>query len=329
MCTPGASCRLVAGCGRVTESGGRTPMDKEEHVLDPYQPHEPESRAVAVNLLKGGSGKTTTAINLARELAHRNGQALVIDLDDNGHMTLNLGYEDLYASADDEEDNHAKSVIVEGADPREHIVSVADGLDLFPAHEDLETVQSALKEATMGTTRLKKNIVDPLLGDEYDYIIVDCPANRGKLNDNAMYATENIILPLRPENGYESGLTNTMNRLVKEAREYFDLNILAVVPTDLRARIDYDTRDRSLLEELNGLSNADAIIPNFARLTESDWQDIDDGDYDGPLPGIRHRSAIDKAHDVGKPLRDYDSDCDQLPYYAELAAIVETGEVVR
>lgn len=303
--------------------------NKPPGVLEPYESIDPEPRAVAVNLLKGGSGKTTTAINLARELAHRNEQALIVDLDDNGHMTLNLGYEDIYASADDEEDNHAKDVIVDGDDPREHIVSVAEGLDLFPAHEDLETVQSALKEATMGTTRLKKNIVDRLLGDEYDYIVVDCPANRGKLNDNAMYATGNIILPLRPENGYESGLTNTMNRLVKEAREYFDLNILAVVPTDLRARIDYETRDRSLLEELNNLGNADTIIPNFARITDEDWQAIDAGDYDGPLPGIRHRGAIDKAHDVGKPLRDHNPECDQLPYYAELAAIVEAGEVIR
>lgn len=304
-------------------------QNKPSEVLEPYESIDPEPRAVAVNLLKGGSGKTTTAINLARELAHRNEQALIVDLDDNGHMTLNLGYEEIYASADDEEDNHAKDVIVDGDDPREHIVSVTEGLDLFPAHEDLETVQSALKEATMGTTRLKKNIVDRLLGDEYDYIVVDCPANRGKLNDNAMYAAGNIILPLRPENGYESGLTNTMNRLVKEAREYFDLNILAVVPTDLRARIDYDTRDRSLLEELNNLGNADTIIPNFARITDKDWQAIDAGDYDGPLPGIRHRGTIDKAHDVGKPLRDHDPECDQLPYYAELAAIVEVGEVVR
>ncbi|MFC4553492.1 MULTISPECIES: ParA family protein [Halorussus] len=303
--------------------------DTHAEILTPYDSINSEPRAVAINLLKGGSGKTTTAINLSRELAHRNERALVVDLDDNGHMTLNLGYEDIYASADDEEDNHAKDVIVDGDDPRDHIVSVAGGLDLFPAHEDLESVQSDLKEATMGTTRLKKNLVDPLLGDDYDYIIVDCPANRGKLNDNAMYATGNIILPLRPENGYESGLSNTMNRLVKEAREYFDLDILAVVPTDLSGRIDHATRDRQLLKELNGRENASKFIPNFARLTEADWEAVDAGEYEGPLPGIRHRSAIDKAHDAGQPLRDYDVDCDQLGYYAELAAIVESGEVAR
>ena len=305
-------------------------MAQSEHtgVLDPYDSIDTEPRAVAVGVLKGGFGKTTTALNLARELAHRNERALVVDLDDNGHMTLNLGFEDVYKSGS-EDDNHAKDVIVDGDNPQDYIVSVAGGLDLFPAHEDLESVQSDLKEATMGTTRLKKNLVTPLLGETYDYIVVDCPANRGKLNDNAMYATGNIMLPLRPENGYESGLTNTMQRLVKEAREYFDLDILAVTPTDLRGRIDHETRDRSLLQALNSLGNASSLVPNFARLTADDWESVDAGTYGGPLPGIRHRGAIDKAHDVGLPLRDHDPECDQLEYYAELAAIAECGEVVR
>jgi chromosome partitioning protein len=288
-----------------------------------------EPRAVSVGILKGGFAKTTTALNLARELAHRNERALVVDLDDNGHMTLNLGFEDRYNSTDGDGGNHAEAVLLEGDDPREYVVNVAEGLDLFPAHEDLESVQSALKEATMGTTRLKRDLVDPLLGEEYDYIVIDCPANRGKLNDNAMYATGNLIIPLRPENGYETGLTNTLDRLVQEAREYFDLNILAVVPSDLRKRIDQSTRDRKLLREITTRDAIDHLVPNFAYLSEEDWAAIDDGDYDDDLPGIRYRAAIDDAHQEGVPLRDYDPGCDQLGAYDELAAIVERGEVTR
>ena len=152
-----------------------------------------EPRAVSVGILKGGFAKTTTALNLGRELAHRNGRALVVDLDDNGHMTLNLGFEDEYNAGEDG-DNHAEAVLIDREDPRDYIVNVTEGLDLFPAHENLESVQSALKEATMGTTRLKEDLVDPLLGEEYDYVVVDCPANRGKLNDNAMYATGNLVI---------------------------------------------------------------------------------------------------------------------------------------
>ncbi|MFC5134769.1 MULTISPECIES: ParA family protein [Haloferacaceae] len=286
---------------------------------------ETEPRAVSVGVLKGGFGKTTTAINTARELAHRNGSALVIDLDDNGHMTRQLGFEDEFTSGV----NHTQRVLVDSEEPIQYITNVVDGLDLFPAHTELESVENELRNATMGSARLRKHLVDPLLGDEYDYIVVDCPANRGKLNDNAMYATRNIIIPLKPESGYDSGLSNTIQRLVEEAREYFELNILAVTPTALNSRIDQDTRDRGLLEQLNSLDIADEIIPSYARITHEEWDAIDVGEYEGGLPGIRFRGAIDAAHDAALPVRDYDESCDQLENYAELAQIVEQGGIDR
>lgn len=284
---------------------------------------ETEPRAVSVGVLKGGFGKTTTALNTARELAHRNSTALLVDLDDNGHMTRQLGFEDEYAG----DPVHPRHVLVDGDDPQEHIVNVADGLDLFPSHAELEDVEDKLRTSTMGSARLKKYLVDPLLGDEYDYIVVDCPANRGKLNDNAMYATGNIMIPLKPETGYDTGLSNTIERLVKEAREYFDLDILAVVPTALNGRIDQNTRDRGLLEKLNSLENADQLVPPFARITDEEWSAIDNGGFDGELPGIRFRGSIDGANMGGVPLRDYDPECDQLKHYDELARIAEHGGI--
>mgnify|MGYP000308786389 FL=1 len=114
-----------------------------------------------------------------------------------------------------------------------------------------------------------------------------------------------------------------------DAREYFDLNILSVVPTDLSTRIDQDTRDRALLREMTTREAVAKHVPNFAYLSESDLEKVDNGGYDGPLPGIRHRAAIDNANDEGVPLRDYDSECEQLACYDELAQIVETGGVAR
>lgn len=288
-----------------------------------------QPRAVSVGMLKGGQAKTTTSLNLARELAHRNSRALVVDLDDNGHLTNSLNHTTYYES----DVNHAERVLVDAQDPREYTVNVTAGLDLFPAHEDLEGVETQLKNAQMGTTRARKNLVDPLLGSEYDYVVFDCPANRGKLNDNAMYATGNLIIPLRPESGFRSGITNTANRLVREANQYFELEILAVVPSDLSESINDDRRDRELLEHINDPERPRIAerVPSFARLTTEDWSRIDD-DYpawrsENSLPGIRHRASIDKANDEGLPLRDYDPGCDQLACYGELARIVEQGEV--
>lgn len=281
-------------------------------------------RAVAVNVLKGGFGKSTVAINLARELAERHSRALLVDLDDNGHTTFNLGYRDRY-----ETENHVHNVLLDGADPTDAIASVTDSLDLFPSHEDLEEVETNLRSAMASSQRLFRHVVQPLLGDIYDYIVVDTPANRGKLNDNALFATKNLIVPLRPESGWESGITQTNKRLIQEAQQYFDLELLALVPTDLSERLDQETRDRNLLQAINSRDELGAYVPNFAHLSAADWKTIDAGEYNGELPGIRHRASIDKAHRARKPLRDFDPECDQLRCYAELAHIVEQGEVVR
>lgn len=282
------------------------------------------SRAIAINVLKGGFGKSTTAINLARELAERNDRVLLVDLDDNGHTTFNLGYRDRY-----EGENHVQNVLLDGRDPLDFIVPVVEDLDLFPSHEALEEVETNLKSAMASSQRLFRNVVDPLLGEVYEYIVVDTPANRGKINDNALFATKNLMVPLRPESGWESGITQTNKRLIQEAQQYFDLKLLALVPTDLSERLDQNTRDRNLLQAINSRGALEPFVPNFAHLSESDWEAIDAGEYDGELPGIRHRASIDKAHRARTPLRDFDPLCDQLEYYDELAQIVEQGGVIR
>lgn len=292
--------------------------------MDKKESSTKSPRAVAVNVLKGGFGKSTTAINLARELAERNDRVLLIDLDDNGHTTFNLGHRDQYEGQD-----HLRQVLLDGENPMDHIVSITNNFDLLPSHESLEEVETNLKSAMASSQRLHRNVVDPLLGKTYSYIVVDTPANRGKLNDNALFATKNLIIPLRPESGWESGITQTNKRLIQEAQQYFDLKLLALVPTDLSERLDQDTRDRNLLYAINSRDELAPFVPNFARLTEADWEAIDNGSYDKALPGIRHRASIDKAHRSMKPLRDYDPECDQLKCYEELAEIVEVGGVVQ
>lgn len=286
-----------------------------------------EPRAVAVTLLKGGIGKSTTATNTARELAHRGHETLLIDLDPNGHATTSLGLDDAFGA-----DTHLGDVLIEEThEASELIRSTEYGIDVLPSNDEIESVEDDLGGVMMGTARLKNNVVDPLLGETYDYVVIDCPAARGKLNDNALYAAQNMILPLRPDSGALSGLDKTIERLIQPARDHFELEILAVAPTDLSDRIDQDRSTRKLIEPLVRSENIRPRVPNFAYVEPEFFDAVDEGEWDEPLPkpGIRHRAAIDNAIREGMPVRDYDDTCDQLACYEELAAIVERGEVIR
>ncbi|AUV84685.1 ParA family protein (plasmid) [Salinigranum rubrum] len=287
-----------------------------------------EPRAVSLVVLKGGVGKSTTSINLVRELANRGHDALLVDLDPNGHSTTSLGLGEVFYA-----DEHIGDVLLDSgdADPSDVIVDSGYEFDVLPSNDQIEDVEQGLRDVMMGTARLRERVVEPLLGDAYDYIIVDCPASRGKLNDNALYATQNMILPLRPESGALSGLEKTVRRLIQPAREHFDLEVLAVATTDLKDRLDHDRPTRQLIEALVRRDNLRKKLPNFAYVDPAFFDAVDAGEWDDdlPKPGIRHRDVIDRALRENMPVRDLDPSCDQLECYGELAEIVETGEVVR
>ncbi|QFU81739.1 ParA family protein [Natronorubrum aibiense] len=292
---------------------------------------ETEPRAVSVVILKGGVGKSTTSMNLARQLAER-GETLFADLDPNGHATNGLGFEDAYQG-----EINLGDVILEGtATPHDLIQPTEHGFDLLPSSNTLEDVEKDLAGAMQGSARVKSKIVDPLLGEQYDYIVFDCPAYPGMLNNNALVATGNVMIPIEPGSSSIGGYKRTMERLIEPAREYIDVDVLAVVPNKLSDRIDQQTEDRELLENLNTASYEvnpgqplSEAVPSFARITATEFEQIDAGEIPAPKPGIRRRSSLSRSLQENKPLQEYDPESDQIEHYAELAAIVANGGIDR
>jgi len=281
-------------------------------------------RAVSVCMLKGGVGKSTIAVNLARHLAAMDHDVLLLDLDPNGHASVGLGFDDRYHDTDES----VGDVLFGDVAPEAVVYDTDFGFDLLPSTEDLEQVE---REIVVGdvfqpSALLKREVVDPLLGETYDYVVTDSPAYRSRLTDNALVATTNLVLPLAPGNEAMAGLERTIERQISPLRQHLDVDVLALVPNMLGGRIDQRTQDRQLLERLNAHETLQDRIPNFARIT--DWAAVDDGTV-SPSPGIRDRTSITKAYGARQPLLDYDPDCDQLPCFDELAHVVEAGEVVR
>lgn len=308
-----------------------------------------EPRAVGIPMLKGGFGKSTMANALTDALSRRGHRSLLLDLDPDGHLSTGLGYYERDADKPD-----LRNVLLGDASPSTVIHETEYGFDIVPA-VNLEEVNKDLgrDEVIRSDEQLATHFVEPLLGDEYDYIIMDLPGTRNKLTNNALVAARNVILPLAPVSEALNGIRQTSTKLIGPLRQYMEIEVLAVVPNSLRQRLDQATTDRELLESmntseqfaayleagrhadtdgssLNGIDPEtvfDTHIPEFARITADEWEQIDQGDMETPKVPIRHRSAFTRAYRERCPVSEYDPECDQLQYFDELARIVEEGGI--
>ena len=274
---------------------------------------------VAVSLLKGGVGKSTIALNIADRLAARGHETVLIDLDKDGHMTTQLGYDDAY----DREANLGDALI-DGEDPRELLIETEFGVSLLPSSDELENVETRLKDERFADVKLRRNVVEPLIENGFDYVVIDAAGGRGKLSDNALIAVQSVIVPLIPRAGSINGLNKMISRQISPIRENIGLDILAVTPNMIRETMGQHNEHRTLVENLN--REFGSFIPKYARIDPETFDALDDPARsvdDIPKPGIRERTAISRAFKQGMPVSAFDEDCDQIPKFDHLADLVE------
>jgi chromosome partitioning protein len=142
---------------------------------------------------KGGTGKTTTTVNLGATLSSSLGhRVLLVDLDAQGSASSHLGCnsgDDILTSAD---------VLFHDL-PAEAAVAPSDvqGLDLMPGGIELAHSDLVLADMPFREERLKKAL-DPLRS-EYDFILIDCAPSLSLLPVNALLAADGFLVPLLPE----------------------------------------------------------------------------------------------------------------------------------
>ncbi len=147
-------------------------------------------RIIAITNIKGGVGKTTTAVNLAYLCAAGGWTTLLWDLDAQGGATYALGCEEQeHASA-------RKLVAGKRELPELILASGHPGLDLLPADFSYRNFAVHLARRRHPTERLLK--MSRSLREIYAALFLDCPAGISLLSENVLRAADAVIVPLVP-----------------------------------------------------------------------------------------------------------------------------------
>lgn len=185
---------------------------------------------ITVAVIKGGTGKTTTAAALAQAAKAADKRVLAIDLDPQANLTFTL--------AADQNEQGSYQLLHETA-PQQLIQHTEQGIDVIAASPDLATERTQPASAK----RLQEAI-EPLKR-KYDYIIIDTPPTMGELTFNALQAATGLIIPLEVDNYSLQGLYQITDIAHQMQRHNPKLKILGTVLTryDNRPKINRYLKD--------------------------------------------------------------------------------------
>ncbi|MDQ3641844.1 MAG: AAA family ATPase [Actinomycetota bacterium] len=257
----------------------------------------PLPRIMAIANQKGGVGKTTTAVNLGAALAELGYRVLVVDLDPQGNATTGLGINarNLQSSIYD--------VLLNDMSLEDCIEPTAvRNLFLAPAMIDLAGAEIELVPAFSRELRLRRALVE--LGDEYDFVMIDCPPSLGLLTVNGLAAATEVVVPIQCEYYALEGLGQLLRNVELVQRNLNPpLDLGAIILTMFDARTKLSDQVAKEVRQHFGPKVCRNIVPRTVRLSE--------------------------APSFGQPIIVFDSTSRGAIAYRELAKEVSGGETRR
>ena len=281
-----------------------------------------DAARVCVTNAKGGTGKTTVAINVAGALNARGRDVLFVDLDPQGNATEGLGLVEAYDATpptlfdvltDASKRHVANDLLVEHAE-----------MDVLPANIDMLQAETELTIASLvarmhdrpdlaagvdALAQLSINVdpgdvtgshalgaldetLDAIEGD-YDYIIVDSPPFYGKLTDTGIFATRHVIVPALTEATSERAIELLIDQIAAlEGQVGIQVSTVGVVAN----RVEKTNEDQTMLRWLN------EVFSDF------------------PVWEVRKRVSLQRAFSAGTSIFEYENTVDMEDVFLEIAA---------
>jgi len=241
---------------------------------------------------KGGVGKTTSALNVASELAQAGHPTLLIDADPQGNATSGLGVA--------KEGHPGTYELLMRQVPLTAAAqsSAVPGLDVVAGGRDLAGAEVELAEAEGRYVRLARS----LNGHHYRYVIIDSPPSLGFLSLNGLVAASEVVIPVQCEYYALEGLSALFEVLRKVKKSLNpDLDILGVLITmyDKRLRLSDSVVAEVRRHFPEQLFNT--MIPRNVRLAEAPSYGEPIGKFDRFSKGARaYQKLAKEVHEASQ-----------------------------
>lgn len=184
-------------------------------------------RRIAVSLSKGGTGKSTTATNLAHGLALSGSTVLLIDTDTQGQVAQILGKEPTVGLAE---------LIAETVTPNEALYQARDNLWILAGGRQLGGVKRLIAQKEFGSEKVMVKSLSSY-NDYFDYIIVDTSPGWDALTINVLFYVQEVLSPVSLEVLAIKGLVEFEERMADIQEYHTNLKLRYVVPTFLDGRV--------------------------------------------------------------------------------------------
>lgn len=218
---------------------------------------------ISIFNLKGGVGKSSTALNLGAALMTSGKRVLLIDNDVQGNLTAALG------NTPAELKNTLAKLLLAAIDTPEDlelhlprsILHTESGMDLVPANRRLSDAAARLQvmqlsqyntvgDVTAPCEKMMDCVVEHLRGS-YDYIIIDCGLKHELLTVNALAASDYCIVPVQAHFLASEGIPDVL-KLVQSVQARFNprLKIAGILLTMYQSRPQLCQSVRSSVSEI-------------------------------------------------------------------------------
>lgn len=236
-------------------------------------------RTIALINQKGGTGKTTSTVNLAAALGELGERVLVVDVDPQADASKWLGV------TRSEDDRSLFEVFLESKPLAPLVLDTAfKGVQIIPGSEWLVGVERALA-GQIGAEHVLREAFEGL-SQRWGFLLVDCPPSVGLLVVSALAACREVIVPVETTRMPLDGL-KAIFKTVEHVRRRVnpEITLTGILPCRFNSRRNLSSEVVQAIREKFPEIAFETVIRESVGLAEAPGHHVPINVYDGRSPG--------------------------------------------